>query len=175
MRIAVGDVWSVRTTGWAARLIRFGAALGGQPNLDNHVVVVHHQDANGRWWGLEGRPGGVGQVDLARYLHNPYTVTNAGQPKTDAQRYGIAVGAEALLGTPYDWVGIAADGMDAIGAGHLWAQNWNGLGPPAHVVCSSYAAWLNELHGLERPVRRSARGTTPADWTAFDLEHGYNV
>ncbi len=175
MKIAVGDVWSVRTTGWAARLIRFGAALQDIPSLDNHVVVVHHQDANGRWWGLEGRPGGVGQVDLARYLHNPYTVTNAGQPKTDEQRYGIAVGAEALLGTPYDWVGIVADGMDAIGAPHLWAQNWGGLGPPAHVVCSSYAAWLNELHGLERPVRRSARGTTPGDWTAFDLDHGYNV
>ncbi len=129
----------------------------------------------GRWWGLEGRPGGVGQVDLARYMHNPYTITNAGQPKTDEQRYNIAVGAEALLKAPYDWIGIAADGMDAIGAGHLWAQNWKGLGPPAHVVCSSYAAWLYDHYGLEHPVRRSLRETTPGDWTAFDLDNGWNI
>lgn len=175
MKLAVGDVWSVRTTGWAARLIRFGAALRGQPNLDNHVVVVHHQDSNGRWWGLEGRPGGVGQVDLTSYLHNPYTITNSAQPKTDAQRYNIAVGAEALLKTPYDWVGIAADGMDAIGAPHLWQQNWGSLGPPAHVVCSSYAAWLYEHYGLDRPVNHALRNVTPGDWTQFDLEHGWNM
>lgn len=175
MKIAVGDVWSVRTSGWAARLIRLGAALTDGVNLDNHVVVVHHQDAAGRWWGLEGRPGGVGQVDLSRYLHNSYTITNSAQPKTDTQRYNIAVAAEAMLKTPYDWVGIAADGMDAIGAPMLWLQNWHGQGPPAHVVCSSYAAWLYVHFGLECPNRRSARSITPGDWTAFDLEHGYNL
>lgn len=171
--IGVGDVLAVHTGGWGARLINMGAALRGLPAIDNHAVVVHHKDADGQWWGLEGKPGGVGWTTLQRYLDSPYTVNNVGQPKTEQQRFDIAVAAEAMLKTPYDWSAIAADGMAAIGAPDLFAENWQGQGPPGHVVCSSYGAWLYRHVGLDCPA--GDRTVTPADWTAFDLEHGYNV
>jgi len=63
-----GDLLLTRSkTGVFGRLIRVGAALRDEPNLINHVVIVDHQDRQGTWWGIEGRPGGVGWVDLQRY------------------------------------------------------------------------------------------------------------
>ena len=124
-------------------------------------------------WGLEGKPGGVGQVTLDRYLSSPYTVNNCAQPRTEQQRYDVAVAAEALLATPYDWVGIARDGLTAIGAPQLWSNDWRGQGPPGHVVCSSYVAWLYIHVGLNAPSGQ--RSVTPADWTDFSLTHRYNI
>lgn len=170
--ISVGDVLAVHTTGWAARLINVGAALRGLPAMDNHVVVVSHQ-TDGVWWGLEGKPGGVGWTTLDRYLASPYTVNNAGQPKSGMQRGNIAVLAESMLCAPYDWAAIAADGLRAIGAPDLFASDWQGQGPPGHVVCSSFAAWLYAHVGLPCPT--GGRTVTPADWTAFALAGNYNV
>ena len=116
LEVAVGDVLAVRTGGWAAWLINLGAALRGRPAMNSHCALVHHRDSTGQWWGLEGKPGGVGWTTLDRYLASPFTVNNVGQPKTEQQRYDVAVAAEALLATPYDWVGIARDGLKAIGA-----------------------------------------------------------
>lgn len=61
-----GDVVCTRNpgTGWSARIRRFGAALRDQPNTVDHTVVVHRRDAAGTLWGIEGRPGGVGEVDM---------------------------------------------------------------------------------------------------------------
>ena len=58
-----GDVILVRTGGLAATMIRFGAALRGAPNLNNHVAVAHHLDAHGTLWCVEGSPGGAGWRD----------------------------------------------------------------------------------------------------------------
>lgn len=171
--IDVGDVLVVRGTDWAARLIRLGSALLDEPNLDNHVAIVHHQDANGLWWTIEGRPGGVGWAAAQEYLTSPYTTNNVAQPKTAAQRDQIATVARGMLGTPYDWTGIVADAMGDVGVQDLWAQDWHGQGPPAHVVCSSLAAWVYQKAGLDVPTTHEARLTTPADWERFILEHRY--
>ena len=172
--IGVGDVLAVRTTsGWVARLINVGAALRGRPAMDNHVVIAHHVDASGKWWGLEGKPGGVGWATLNRYLADPWTVNNTAQPKTEQQRYDIAVAAEAMMGTPYDWSAIAAAGMAAIGGPVLWRANWGGQGPPGHVICSAYAAYLYTAAGLDCPA--GGRTVTPADWTEWALEHTWNT
>jgi hypothetical protein len=173
--IGIGDVLCVRGTDWAARLIRLGAALLDEPNLDNHVAIVHHQDASGTWWAVEGRPGGVGWADAANYLKSPWTVNNGAQAKTDAQRTQVAHVAEGVLGAPYDWTGIVADAMEAIHAPDFWAQNWEGQGPPAHFVCSSLAAWVYENVGLARPTFHEPRLTTPADWDQFIVTGGYNA
>lgn len=172
--IGIGDVLCVRGTDWAARLIRLGAALLDQPNLDNHVAVVHHQDASGTWWAVEGRPGGVGWADAATYLSSPWTVNNSGQAKTDAQRAQIAQVVQGALGTPYDWDGIVADAMNAIHAPDFWTQNWQGQGAPAQVVCSSLAAWVYENVGLALPTFHEPRFTTPGDWEQFIVLGGYN-
>lgn len=165
----VGDVLLVRTPGFLGRLIRAGSLFSDQPNLDNHVAVLHHRDFNGTWWAVEGRPGGVGWVDVRKYA-GPYVLNNALQPKAAKQRAQIAEVAEGLLGKPYDWSGIVADAMDAIHAQDLWTQNWRGQGVPGHVVCSSLAAWVYDEVGLARPMTHSARATTPGDWEQFVIE-----
>lgn len=173
--IGIGDVLCTRGTDWAARLIRLGAALLDEPNLDNHVAIVHHQDASGTWWAVEGRPGGVGWADAANYLKSPWTVNNAEQGKTEQQRTQIAQVAAGVLGTPYDWAGIVADAMAAIHAPDFWAQNWEGHGPPGHFVCSSLAAWVYGNVGLAHPTFHEPRLTTPADWDQFIVLGGFSA
>lgn len=169
--LGIGDVLCTRSTGWAVFWIRLGAALLDRPNTVNHVIVVHHWDSAGTLWGIEGRPGGVGYVDVKRHLASPYTLTNKDQPKDEGQRFVIAKAAEGLLGTPYDWRGIVEDGMRAIGAQELWRDNWgkNNV-PPAHVVCSSFADWLYDHVGLLSPGRQFDRNVTPGDWAKFIVE-----
>jgi hypothetical protein len=171
-----GDVLIVRTTGgwWArliGRLIRFGAATRDQPNMDDHVAIVHHVDPAGTLWVIEGRPGGVGWASAQQY-DNPYLLHNAEQPKTQDQRDEVCALAVGLLGTPYDWSAIVADGMAAIGAGTLWRSKDFGDGPPAHVVCSSLAAWLYHRVSLAEPDT-TRRVTTPGDWADWVLRRGW--
>lgn len=168
----IGDVLCTRTPkGWPARLIRLGAALRDRPNTVNHVIVVHHWDAAGTLWGIEGRPGGVGYVDIAGVVESPWTVSNIDQPKEEHQRGTIALVAESMLGTPYDWTGIALDAMEAIGADHLWREKWDHT-PPAHVVCSSLADWVYEHVGLASP--KPDRTCTPAHWAHFITTQGWD-
>lgn len=150
-----------------AWLIRVGGWLRGHPSRCDHVVVVHHQDPAGRWWGIEGRPGGTGEVELAKYPH--VTSSNADQPKTAEQRAEICTVMSGFLGTPYDWVGIAADAMQALRIQPLWKSDDFGDLAPAHVVCSSVADWATEHVGLASPGGLlGTRWTTPADWEAFN-------
>lgn len=166
-----GDVWAVRTSGAAARLIRFGTALrylfGGGDNLsdlDNHVVIVTHQTA-GVWFGVEGRPGGVGWADLTRYLNDPTTISNAAQPKTDAQRAAIVALVPEVLGTPYDWSAIMRSAAADLHIPELFQRNWNDKGIPGHVICSALADWMNEHVGLASP--KPDQDCQPSDWVAF--------
>ena len=177
LKVQPGDVLVVRTpapTWWdrtASRLIRLGAALRDRPNLDNHVAVMHHTDAAGTPWGIEGRPGGVGWVDLRPY-DNPYLLTNAAQPKTDAQRHQVRQAAVGMLGVGYDWAAIGMDTADALGLDHLWrAHDW-GNQPPAHVVCSSLGAWVYHHAGLAEP-NTPMLTTTPGDWADWILRRGW--
>lgn len=174
LALGVGDILCTRSNrGWAGWLIRFGAALRDQPNTVNHVIVVHHQDEAGVWWGIEGRPGGVGWVTLRKALKAPYTINNARQPKTPDQRQAIAKVSEGLLGTPYDWVGIIQDGMEAIGAQRLWRTRIDGE-VPAQVVCSSLADWIYDQVGLDSPGRRFDRTVTPGDWATLITERRWH-
>jgi cell wall-associated NlpC family hydrolase len=162
-----GDVLCVRTSGRAAWWIRFGSAIRGVPDLSNHVAVAHHVDAHGTMWCLEGRPGGVGWRDATAYLSSPWTLTNAAQPKTGQQRAQVCKVMEALVGTPYDWQAIVADGVTDLGW-HLpgWEPDWHGT-VPGHVDCSSAAAYAYAKTGLAGPG--GERGCQPSDWDAFIL------
>ena len=165
----IGDVLAVRLTGAFARLIRLGAALRDQPNLVSHIAIVHHRDTSGALWVIEAWPGGVGYRIADHYLADRWTISNAAQAKTTTQRELIAQVAGGLLGTPYDWAGIAQDAMIAIGAQEKW--NWRRPGgPPAHVVCSSLAAWVYDKAGLAHPMVHTVRNTTPADWEQFIID-----
>ena len=54
-KIEPGTVLVTRSGGFAAFMIRLGAALRGRPNLGNHVAVAHHVDAKGTLWVIEGQ------------------------------------------------------------------------------------------------------------------------
>jgi hypothetical protein len=179
-----GDVLAVRNEGLAALMIRIDAALEDKPNISNHIAVVHHQDGKGRWWVIAGQPGGVGYAQAAHLLASGWTLNNIGQPgRTDADRAYVAKAAEAMLGTKYDWQAIEDDGIRAFApkAEKIWNQEWEHTGmAPAHVVCSSFAAYLYDLKGWARPrpevdgLEVSAREIEPGDWDEFVLANGYN-
>jgi hypothetical protein len=172
--IRPGDVIAVRTPpsvfGW---LIRLGALLRGRPSTVDHVVLVHHVDQAGRLWGIEGRPGGVGWVDLAAY-NNRWLLSNRDQPKTDAQRARVCELAVDMLGTPYDWPAIIHDAAIAFRLDHLWRSADFGARAPGHVVCSSLVAWLYHQAGLAAP-RGPLETCWPADWANFILREGWTL
>lgn len=172
-----GDILAVRTgNSFPARMIRLGAAVkeavtgDPEPNTVNHVAIVTHADANGVLWALEGRPGGIGWVQAASYVSDPYTVSNVLQPKTAAQRTAIVADARKLIGTAYDWAAIADDAANAFG---INVPGWNPqFGKvPGHLVCSSYAAYLYAQAGLAHPS--GDRNVSPADWVTFILSHNW--
>lgn len=170
-----GDIILTRNVSIWARLIRFGAALRDQPDVWNHVIVVSHTDASGTLWGVEGRPGGAGWVDLRATLANRWTISNIDQPKTDQQRAGVVAVAKGLVGTPYDWAGIVADAMDAINAPALWRPAKFGDAAPAHVVCSSLAAYAYLRAGLPGPGDKGdPRTVTPANWGEWILRREWD-
>lgn len=168
-----GDVLAVRGDGLAAGLIRVGEELTGKPGLENHVAIFHHWTGDVPW-GLEGKPGGVGWADLRGYAASPYTLDNCAQPgRTDAVRAQVAAEAQHMLGTAYDWAAIADDTLRAFRMDDLFGQTVNGV-VPGHVVCSSYAAFLYDLYGWDRPGVPD-RDCEPADWAALIMARGWNT
>jgi hypothetical protein len=184
IKVQPADVLTVRTSGWASTAIRFGAFISHEPDLDNHVVVVHHVTQKAGFpdviWGIEGKPGGVGWVDCQKYLNSHWTVTNAQQPKTLGQRTLVCTAMQAAIGTPYDWEGIEHDTIDAVTAAldlpELFANKdkWDGK-VPGHVVCSSVAAWGYSKGGLARPTTHQMRETTPGDWELFIINRTWEI
>lgn len=176
------DVLAVWTgSGFVQDAIRIGDVLEGKPAVANHVVGITHQDKNGRWMGLEGRPGGFGLVDVTPYLSDPRTRSNHFQPRTPQQADQILVLGAKLTGTPYDWLGIDEDFVNAV---HLDAlssdidrasaainDSWGAPGLlPGHVVCSSAWDWVYAMVSpvLAHPATVPARDTTPGDWWGFN-------
>lgn len=140
----------------------------------NHVAVVSHVDAMGRTWITEARPGGVGSRTLDalnRFAYGHY-LSNAAQPKTDEQRQIIASGVASMLKTPYDWSAIEANAFaeleERTGVG--WSMSWDGLLVPAHVICSSLAAYWQWKAGLPGPHSWKA---SPLTWAGFIDTEGW--
>jgi len=172
-----GDVVCVRTTGLAARLVRFGASIrylitGGSnvADLTNHILVVSHQ-TDGVWWAIEGRPGGVGWADLTRYADAATTITNYAQPKTDEQRAQLLACIPQVLGAPYSWTAIMRAVADDLHIPQMFRTNWNGQGAPGHLICSSLADWMYYHVGLAAP--KPDRLCQPSDWEQFCVSEGW--
>jgi hypothetical protein len=171
--LAPGDVLAIATPASPfTDAIHAAAALQGETTLVDHIAAVHHIDSGGRWWGIEGRPGGVGWVDLARY-DGAIVASNAAQPKTEYQRRIICQAGEAMLGTPYDWGAVVFDAAVALHLDGLYKLPDWGPQAPAHVVCSSMWAWAyRERAGLAEPNKPMVT-TTPADWWEFLHAQGW--
>lgn len=174
--IGIGDVLAVNTgTVWSP-FIELGEELLGQAHQVDHVIIAHHRDKRSTWWGIEGRPGGVGWRALDYYLNNRHSEhdnSNAWQTRTDEQRAMIARSAESLLGVGYDWAGgIIADTFGALKARELagLADEWWGWRAgerPGHVVCSSLASWVYGTLELPHP-EVPGETTTPGNWWLYN-------
>jgi hypothetical protein len=177
-----GMVLCVRTNGTSDELIRFGAALLDEDDLENHVAVLDHitpdpKGGVGTWWAIEGRPGGVGWVDASAYLSSPWTISNQGQKLTDEQQQDICKTMQALIGTPYDWEAIEEAGMrdlhmTSLHLPELWSEKWHGVAP-GHVICSSAAVWGYMKNGADYPKNIDQAHVQPADWSDFIILNGY--
>jgi hypothetical protein len=165
-----GDVLVVRTSGWAGFLIRLGSFFREQPSWWNHAAIAHHIDDAGTYWGIEGRPGGVGWKNIGKWLDDKHTLTTAELWKaaTDEQRGTMCQGAEAMLGTSYDWPAIVMDALQVINP--LWRERKDEWGDdvPGQVVCTSYADYVAEQVGLPNPD--ADRFATPGDWAELILK-----
>lgn len=178
--VAPGDIVAVLgSRGTFSKLIRFAAWLQRKPDHIDHVVIVTHQDAHGRWIGISGQPGGVAMCDVSRYLRDPLTNTNHDQPRPDdkGQNAAFLASCAQSLGVSYDWVAVVGDTLNAFHLADLsnelerlwrWPTTSNEL--PGHVVCSSLAAMLYEHVGWAHPDLGSERVCLPADWAAWN-EH----
>lgn len=164
MKIDVGDLLVVRTSGFVPALIRLGARLRGRPGVD-HVAIVHHVDEHGTPWVVEAEPSGVRLASGAGYLADPRTVTNFRQRKTPAQRAAIAATAGAFVGRPYDWAAISADAANVFDLDAPGVHDWLPGTVPARVVCSSLASYLYATVGLGEPA--GGRFCTPGDWAGW--------
>ncbi len=176
--LAPGDVLAVSDAAWwrpFPALIRLGSWLRGHYTWVDHVAVFHHWDAANVPWGIEGRPSGVGWVDLRAY-GNRWMRTNRQETKTDAQRVEICARMEKLLGVGYDWEAIVADAEVDLAPLRPWFFGEHTPDPPGsvpqHVVCSSAAAWAYAGLDLEYPAL-FYRLCQPYDWYELFVEYGW--
>jgi hypothetical protein len=191
-----GDVLVVRNPrSCVGKLIRMGQALNDDVNAWNHVIIAvgsslsapdgHGVPAPGIFWGIEARAGGVGWVDVDKWVKDRWTISNSVQPKTDAGRALAVSAARALLGTPYDFAQVIKDALDDLRPMLRTRRAQGQFGAllatvPLYVVCSSLAAKVYDAAALARPHRTSARfaaddwqGIQPADWARFCLTEGW--
>jgi hypothetical protein len=171
---APGDILAVSGGGIGGYLVNVGQALANKPSIGTHVVVVTHQDALGRWIGVDGQPGGVALADCTGYLNDVRTRTNHDQPRANdkGQLTTFLAGTVKSLGIAYDWAGIAGDVSETLApdltADIDWLWRWPASASvlPGHVVCSSLAAMLYDLPavGWQHPDLGKERMCEPADW-----------
>lgn len=178
MQVAPGDVLAVLDgNGIFSKLIRFAERLQHKPDTTDHVVIVTHQDAQGRWMGIQGEPGGVGVCEISQFFDGRPVRSNHDQPRpndADQVQKFLALCAKSL-GIPYDWVGIGADALNSLSldgvAQEVERLIWTWPSAPGrlpnHVVCSSLAAVLYEQVGWTHPDLGQERVCTPADWWAW--------
>lgn len=166
-----GDVLVIDTGSYWGRWIKLGGWLRGRGGVD-HIAIAHHVDDSSTFWAIEGRPGGCGWVDLGNSGYRIVT-SNAGQPRTLPQRQMVCDLAESMLKTKYDWNAIAIDAAHDLHLPQLWKSTAWGPEAPAHVVCSSLAAWVHNRQHLAAPS--GGRWVEPGDWRVFCDRRAWGV
>src|SRR5579859_2682464 len=183
---AVGDILAVSAGPWPIREgIELAERMRGLRCPVDHVVVVTHQDAVGRWMGIQGQPGGVGIADCTPYLQARVTQTNHDQPKAppgSPEMTHFLASCATSLGIRYDWIGIDEDAIDAFHLHDLtklidplWRWPTQHGVMPGHVVCSSLAAALYKIAGWAHPDLGNERQCEPADWWHWSRDRQWEL
>lgn len=155
-------VWIIRVLIWIQAVLTGNAKY----RKGGHIIVVTHTDSEGRLWGIEGRPGGIGWAQLDK-RNGSWGMSNVDQPKTDDQRAKIVNVMKELLGSKYDYGAYVAIALNTIGINTNWTD-FKGDDVPVHFICSAIADYVYEDVGLENPGGlKITRFTTPAEWAAF--------
>lgn len=155
-------IWIVRVLIWIQAVLtgRAKYAKGG------HVIVVSHRDEQGRLWGIEGRPGGIGWCQLDKRA-GKWGLSNVEQSKDSVQRSKIVETMKTLLGTKYDYDAYVKIALSTVGVNTDWTD-FNGNDVPSHFICSAVADYVYEDVGLANPGGfKITRLTTPAEWAFF--------
>lgn len=172
-----GDVVIVEMGIWIVRvMIWIQAFFTGRARYSKagHIIVVSHTDNEGRVWGLEGRPGGIGWTNLDK-RHGKWAVTNVDQPKTAEVRAKLVESMEALLGAKYDYPAYLKLALDMVGITTRWTVEYTEDELPVSYICSAVADHIYEVNGLPNPGgNQVTRFTTPAEWAYFIATKGWN-
>lgn len=149
-------------------MIWIQAVLTGRAKYrkSGHVIVVSHRDNEGRLWGIEGRPGGIGWADMTK-RDGKWGISNVEQPKTDEVRVQLVDSMIALLGSTYDYPAYLSLALDLVGISTHWTDH-KGDSVPSSYICSAVADQIYENNGLANPGGNDrTRFTTPAEWAEF--------
>jgi hypothetical protein len=172
-----GDVVIVKMGIWIVRvMIWIQATFTGRSKYREagHIIVVSHRDNEGRLWGIEGRPGGIGWANLDK-RNGEWGLSNVEQPKTAEARIKLVDSMKALLGTKYDYPAYLKLAMDMVGISPRWTD-WNDKDVPTSYICSAVADQIYENEGLANPGGlRITRFTTPAEWAEFIDTKGWEL
>jgi len=135
-----------------------------------HVVTV--EDSSGGI--IEAMPGGVRRAHISDYAGLP-ACSNLAEHVTSEQQAQVIAAAQGMLGTPYNDLAIADDGLEALGAGWRWLANL--AGGDHEVICSQSVAMAGAAAGFDWSCgKRDLSEVTPADlarrpWTTpIDIE-----
>jgi hypothetical protein len=164
-----GDVVIVEMGIWIIRvLIWLQAVFTGNAKYsqNGHVIVVSHRDSEGRLWGIEGRPGGIGWVEMDK-RNGKYGISNSEQPKSDEDRIFVVKLMNELIGHHYDYGAYIEIALQTLGISPLWTD-WKNDDVPVHYICSAVADYAYEKRNLPNPDGFDVtRYTTPAQWARF--------
>lgn len=164
-----GDVVVTEMGIWIIRLLIWIQAVFtglAKYRKGGHIIVVSHRDAEGRLWGIEGRPGGIGWT-LMDKRNGQWGMANVDQPKTEEQRTKIVAVMTELLGSKYDYEAYLNIAFATLGITKNWTD-YKDNDVPIHFICSAVADYVYEDVGLLNPGGLEVtRFTTPAQWAEF--------
>jgi hypothetical protein len=122
-----------------------------------HVVMVETGDGGI----IEAVPGGVRRAHISRYAGLP-AVCNLAEPMTSVQQSQILAAARGMLGTGYNDLAIADDGLQSLGV--FWGWLADLAGGDGEVDCSQAVAKMGAAAGFDWSCgRRNLSEVTPGD------------
>lgn len=172
-KLEPGDVVIVKMGNWFLRVLIWIQAFVTMksPRFANygHVAVVDHFDTEGRLWGIEARPKGIGWRLMDTY-NGKYGVSNKDQPKTLGARVKLVEMMQQLMGMKYDYTAYLEIALSTLGINKTW-KDFTGNDIPVSFICSAVADYVYEEENLPNPGGfEITRFTTPAQWAKFCIK-----
>jgi hypothetical protein len=122
---------------------------------------------------VQAMPGGVEKAHISQYAGRPMKISSGISMNKDQQDKLVAA-AYAMVGVPYNDLGIFDDGLEAIGVHWRWlADKASG---DHELICSQAVAMMGEQAGYNWMCgRRTASEVTPADLSRERWMYPYEV